>query len=160
MSSLNKIMLIGNLGKDPEIKELPTGKLFAKLSLATNEKYKGETKTTWHSIVVWDEKKAELLEQYTKKGSKLYVEGSLESRKYTDKEGIERYAYEVVVGAFNGAIRLLDPKGDDAPDERTATTRKPPPTTTRPAPAKSATRIRSRSVDEAFNRELDDEVPF
>lgn len=153
MSSLNMVLLIGNLGKDPEIKETEGGKTFAKLSLATSEKYKGESKTTWHSITVWDEKKAEILEEYCKKGSKLFIQGKLEKREYTDKEGIERTAYEIVVGAFEGAIRMLDSRKDDDNGERaerskTRSTAKPK-TTTKPG-----------KIIDVGDAELDDEVPW
>jgi single-strand DNA-binding protein len=167
VSSLNKVMLIGNLGKDPEIKELDGGKIFAKLSLATNEKYKGESKTTWHNIVVWDEKKAEILEQYCVKGSKLYVEGKLEMRKWTDKDDIERYAYEVVVGSFEGMIRLLDSRKDSEDrEERSERRERPAERSTTRSKAADPKRTKKRDEDDRARRayedtrELDDEVPF
>lgn len=109
---LNKVMLIGNLGKDPEIKTTSKGDSFARLSLATSKKVKDETKTQWHSITVWDPKKAELLAQYTKKGSKIYVEGELETRSY-EKDGQTHYATDIVVGRYDGQIRFLSSRGED-----------------------------------------------
>jgi single-strand DNA-binding protein len=165
VSSLNKVMLIGNLGKDPEIKETESGKTFARLSLATNEKYKGESKTTWHNIVVWDEKKAEILEDYCRKGSKLYVEGKLEMRKWTDKDDIERYAYEIVVGSFEGMIRLLDSKKESEDrEERTERERpaKRAETRSRADPSRDRKKRDDDRARKAYEdtRELDDEVPF
>jgi single-strand DNA-binding protein len=105
----NKVLLIGNIGQEPEIKEMKTGKM-ARFSLATNEAYKnaqGEkiTETNWHNIVAWG-KVAELVEQYVKKGDELVVEGRLVSRSYEDKEGVKRYITEVVL---NELVFLAQP---------------------------------------------------
>jgi len=112
MRGVNKVILIGNLGKDPEVRHLEGNLTVANFSLATSRKYKtksGEMKeeTEWHRIVVWG-KLAEIAEQYVKKGSALYVEGSLQTRKWQDKEGHDRYTTEIRADNF----QMLDRKGD------------------------------------------------
>lgn len=109
----NKVQLIGNLGKDPEVKQLDSGKILAKLSLATSENYKnadGEkvTDTQWHNLVAWG-KTAQIAEQYLKKGNKIAIEGKLINRSYEDKEGIKRYVTEVLVNE----ILMLGTKNKD-----------------------------------------------
>jgi len=109
----NKVQLIGNLGKDPEVKQLDSGKTLAKLSLATSENYKnadGEkvTDTQWHNLVAWG-KTAQIAEQYLKKGNKIAIEGKLINRTYEDKEGVKRYVTEVLVNE----ILMLGSKNKD-----------------------------------------------
>ena len=109
----NKVQLIGNLGKDPEVKQLDSGKTLAKLSLATSENYKnadGEkvTDTQWHNLVAWG-KTAQIAEQYLKKGNRIAVEGKLINRSYEDKEGVKRYVTEVLVNE----ILMLGSKNKD-----------------------------------------------
>jgi len=109
----NKVQLIGNLGKDPEVKQLDSGKTLAKMSLATSENYKnadGEkvTDTQWHNLVAWG-KTAQIAEQYLKKGNKIAIEGKLINRSYEDKEGIKRYVTEVLVNE----ILMLGSKNKD-----------------------------------------------
>jgi single-strand DNA-binding protein len=117
MASLNKVQLIGNLGADPEIRAMTNGRNVASLSLATSESWKDKTtgerkeKTEWHRVIVMNDNLVKVIENYTRKGSKLYVEGSLQTRKWTDKEGQDRYTTEIVLGAFNGQIVLLDGRG-------------------------------------------------
>lgn len=99
MSTLNKVILIGNLGQDPETKSFDNGKKVANFSLATSETFKNKdgektTKTEWHRVVLWSPL-AEIAEKYLKKGSKAYIEGKIESRSYTDNEGVERYVSEI-----------------------------------------------------------------
>lgn len=119
MSSLNKVQLIGNLGKDPEMRTLSNGKMIANLSIATAQRWKdresGERKekTEWHRVVVFNEALADLCQKYVRKGSKIYVEGSLQTRKWTDQSGADRYSTEVVLQNFNGAIVLLDARRDN-----------------------------------------------
>lgn len=101
---VNKVILLGNLGTDPEVRHLDTGVVVARFPIATNERYKDKSgtlqnKTEWHNVVVW-RRLAEIAEQYLKKGSRIYLEGKLTHRKYQDKEGIERYATEVVADSF------------------------------------------------------------
>jgi len=100
MAGVNKVILLGNLGKDPEVKRLETGKSVANFSLATSEVYKNKegekvTKTEWHNIVLWSPL-AEIAESYLKKGSQLYLEGKISNRSYDDKEGVKKYISEVV----------------------------------------------------------------
>ncbi len=117
MASLNKVTLIGNLGKDPEIRATQSGQEIASFSVACSTSWKDKNtgerkdKTEWISVVVFNESLVKVIKQYAKKGSKIYLEGALATRKWTDKNGIERYITEVVLQAFNGKIILLDGKG-------------------------------------------------
>jgi single-strand DNA-binding protein len=112
--SLNKVMLIGNLGKDPEIRRTQDGRPIANLSVATAERWKdkqtGEQreKTEWHRVTIFNEGLCGIAEKYLKKGSKVYLEGQLQTRKYTDKDGVEKYSTEVVLQGFGGALTMLD----------------------------------------------------
>lgn len=114
--SLNKVTLIGNVGKDPDIRFMPDGTKVVSFSLATGESWKdkitGERKdkTEWHRIVAFSDRLAELCEKFVKKGTKLYVEGQLQSRKWTDSTGIERYTTEIIISRFKGDIMLIEPK--------------------------------------------------
>jgi len=116
--SLNKVMLIGNLGADPEIRRLPSGGSVANMRLATSESWRDKNtgerreKTEWHSIVVFNDNLVRVIEQFVKKGSKLYVEGQLQTRKYQDKAGQDRYSTEVVLQGFSGNLTLLDGRGE------------------------------------------------
>ena len=116
-SSLNKVMLIGNLGADPIIRQTQDGKRLAQLSLATSETWKDKNtgekrdKTQWHRIVIFNDGLAGVVESYLKKGSKVYIEGQLQSRKYTDKDGAEKYTTEIVLANYNGTLTMLDSKG-------------------------------------------------
>lgn len=111
--SVNKVTLIGNLGRDPEIRNSQSGDKIASFSIATSEQWKdratGERreKTEWHRIVVFNPNLADIVERYLKKGSSVYVEGQLQTRKWTDNQGVERYVTEVVIGRFKGEITLL-----------------------------------------------------
>jgi single-strand DNA-binding protein len=115
--SLNKMMLIGSLGRDPESRTMQNGGKVVSFSIATsdtwNDKSSGERKekTQWHRIAIFNEKLGEIAERYLKKGSKVYLEGALESRKYTDKDGIERETFEVVLSRFGGVLTLLGGSG-------------------------------------------------
>ena len=116
-ASLNKVMLIGNLGADPVIRQTQDGKRLAQLSLATSESWKDKStgekkeKTSWHRIVIFNDGLAGVVESYLKKGSKVYVEGQLQTRKFTDQSGQEKYTTEVVLGNYNGALTMLDSRG-------------------------------------------------
>lgn len=103
MSSLNKVMLIGRLGRDPETRYTSGGKAVCNFSMATDEKRGGEKQTTWHNIVIW-ERQAELAQQYLHKGSLVYVEGRIQLREYETKDGSKKTAYEIVCNSF----RMLD----------------------------------------------------
>lgn len=111
--SLNKVMLIGNLGADPEIRSFQNGGKVANLRLATSERYKDrdgnqQEKTEWHSVAVFSEGLVNVIERYVKKGSKLYIEGQLQTRKWQDQQGNDRYSTEVVLRGFNGTLTMLD----------------------------------------------------
>ncbi len=115
--SVNKVILIGNLGRDPEIRFTQAGGKIANFSVATSEtwrdKQSGERreKTEWHRVVVFDERIADVVEKYVKKGSKVYLEGSLQTRKWTGNDGIEKYTTEVVLQRFSGVLTMLDSAG-------------------------------------------------
>lgn len=111
---LAKTQLIGNLGRDPEIKQTNTGDKYARFSVAVNKTVKGEKTTRWFDVSCWDQKKIEVLELYARKGTKVYVEGDLETRTYTDKNGLEKLAVEVVIGRFDGKLLLLSSRDDGA----------------------------------------------
>ncbi len=112
--SVNKVILVGNVGKDPEIRRTQDGRPIANLILATSETWRdkqtGERKekTEWHRVVIFSEPLCKVVEQYVKKGSKLYIEGALQTRKWTDQSGAEKYSTEVVLQGFNGTLTMLD----------------------------------------------------
>ncbi|MET0407916.1 MAG: single-stranded DNA-binding protein [Hyphomicrobium sp.] len=112
--SVNKVILVGNVGKDPEIRRTQDGRPIANLSLATSDTWRDKAtgerkeKTEWHRVVVFSEPLCKIVEQYIKKGSKLYVEGALQTRKWTDQSGAEKYSTEVVIQGFNGTLTMLD----------------------------------------------------
>ncbi len=115
--SVNKVILVGNLGKDPEIRSMQSGDRVASFSIATSENWKDKTtgerkeKTEWHRISVFNQGLVKVIESYVKKGSKVYIEGQLETRKWTDKDGNEKYTTEVVLRPFRGELTMLDSKG-------------------------------------------------
>ena len=156
--SLNKVMLIGNLGKDPEVRRTQDGKPIVSFSVATSESWRdkmsGERKekTEWHRVVIFNENLAKVAEQYLKKGAKVFVEGQLQTREWTDQQGAKRYSTEVVLQNFRGELTMLDGRsagGGEAPayasgDEGFG--QASPMDKGRPA--------------KTFARDLDDEVPF
>ena len=115
--SVNKVILVGNLGKDPEIRRTQDGRPIANLSVATSESWRDKTtgerkeKTEWHRVVVFNEGLCKVIEQYLKKGSKVYLEGALQTRKWTDKDGHDKYSTEVVLQGFNSQLTMLDGRG-------------------------------------------------
>ena len=118
MASLNKVMLIGNLGKDPEVRHTQDGKAIVNLSVATAETWRDKAtgekkeKTEWHRVVIFNEGLAKIAEAYLKKGSTVYLEGQLQTRKWTDKDGVEKYSTEIVLQNFRGEMVLLGGKPD------------------------------------------------
>lgn len=140
MGSVNRVILVGNLGKDPEIRTLTNGDKVANLSIATSETWKdrsGERKerTEWHRVVIFNDHIVKVAEQFLKKGSSVYLEGSLQTRKWTDNSGAEKFSTEVVLQKFRGELVLLGKaEGGEAK-----------------APA---------AASETFSPELDDEIPF
>ncbi len=116
--SVNKVILIGNLGRDPEIKQMPSGGSIANLSIATSENWRDKTsgerkeKTEWHRVVVFSEGLVRVVEQYLKKGAKVYIEGQLETRKWQDKDGNDKYSTEVVLRNFGSTLTMLDGRSE------------------------------------------------
>ncbi len=112
--SVNKVILIGNLGKDPEVRSMQNGGKVVNLSIATSESWRDKNsgerqeKTEWHRVVIFNEKLGEVAEKYLKKGAKVYVEGALQTRKWTDNSGAEKYSTEVVLQRFRGELTMLD----------------------------------------------------
>jgi single-strand DNA-binding protein len=115
--SVNKVILIGNLGADPEIRRTQDGRPIANLRVATSETWRDKTtgerkeKTEWHRVVIFNEGLCKIVEQYLKKGSKVYLEGALQTRKWQDKDGHDRYSTEVVLQGFNSQLTMLDRAG-------------------------------------------------
>ncbi len=118
--SVNKVILVGNLGRDPEVRRMTSGEPIVNLSVATSESWRDKSsgerkeKTEWHRVVIFNENLAKIAEQYLRKGSKVYLEGQLATRKWTDKDGVEKYSTEVVLNRFRGELQLLDSRGEGA----------------------------------------------
>src|ERR1041384_4768311 len=112
--SVNKVILVGNLGRDPEVRRLTSGDPVVNLSIATSESWRDKAsgerkeKTEWHRVVIFNENLAKVAEQYLRKGSKVYLEGSLQTRKWTDNDNNERYSTEVVLQQYRGELTMLD----------------------------------------------------
>src|SRR5579863_4482788 len=145
--SVNKVILIGNLGRDPEVKRLNSGEPVVNLSVATSESWRdkasGEPKerTEWHRVVIFNENLAKVAEQYLRKGSKVYLEGQLSTRKWTDKDGAEKYSTEVVLNRFRGELVMLDARGGEG--------------------GGAMARAGSGEAPANFDRgDMDDEIPF
>ena len=166
-SSVNKVILVGNLGRDPEVRRLNSGEPVVNLRVATSESWKDKAtgerkeKTEWHSVVIFNENLARVAEQYLKKGSKVYLEGQLQTRKWTDQQGQEKYTTEVVLQRFRGELTLLDGRGaaaggGDQDEEGGGQVRsggdfgRAAPTERRAVPARRANRT----------PELTDDIPF
>jgi single-strand DNA-binding protein len=121
--SVNKVILVGNLGRDPEVRRLGSGDPVVNLRIATSETWKDKAtgerkeKTEWHSVVIFNENLARVAEQYLKKGSKVYVEGQLQTRKWQDQQGVEKYSTEVVLQRFRGELTILDSRGGGGASE-------------------------------------------
>ncbi len=115
--SVNKVILVGNLGRDPEVRSTQDGTKVANLSLATSENWKDKNsgerreRTEWHRVVIFNERLADVAEKYLKKGSKVYIEGQLQTRKWTDQSGTEKYTTEIVLQRFRGELTMLDGRG-------------------------------------------------
>jgi len=154
--SVNKVILIGNLGADPEIRRTQDGRPIANLRVATSENWRDKTtgerreKTEWHRVVIFNENLCRVAEQYLKKGSKVYLEGQLQTRKWTDQQGVERYSTEVVLQNFRGELTLLDRAGgggESSHDSASGDFGSAGPTARKPAMA-------------GTHNDLDDEIPF
>ncbi len=159
--SVNKVILVGNLGKDPEIRRTQDGRPIANLSVATSDTWRDKAtgerkeKTEWHRVVIFSEGLAKIAEQYLKKGAKVYIEGQLQTRKWTDQSGVEKYSTEVVLQGFNAVLTMLDGRGgggggfgDDAGDFGSSSPSSAPPR--RVAAAGAGGR----------NNDMDDDIPF
>ena len=115
--SVNKVILVGNLGADPEVRTLPSGNKVVNLSVATSESWRDKNsgerkeKTEWHNVVIFNDQIAKVAEQYLKKGMKVYVEGQLQTRKWQDQTGADKYTTEVVLQKFRGELQMLDARG-------------------------------------------------
>ncbi len=124
--SVNKVILVGNLGRDPEIRTLGSGDRVANLRIATSESWRDRSsgerkeKTEWHQVVIFNENLVKVAESYLRKGSKVYVEGALQTRKWTDQSGAEKYSTEVVLQKFRGELTMLDGRGGEGGGEEGA----------------------------------------
>ena len=169
--SVNKVILVGNLGRDPEIRYSQSGVKIVNMRLATSESWKdkqtGERreKTEWHTVVIFDERLADVAEQYLRKGSKIYIEGQLQTRKWTGNDGQERYSTEVVLNRFRGVLTMLDSRrdGGGAPardDDRDAVPADngAPADSGGPGPEKG--NGGGRPDNGGGGTDLDDEIPF
>ena len=143
MGSINKVILVGNLGRDPEVRHSQDGNKIVNMSLATSEswtdKSSGERreKTEWHRVVIFNDRLGEIAEKYLKKGSQVYLEGQLQTRKWTTNDGVEKYTTEIVLGKFNGTLTMLGSGNEGSPEVV------PPPI-----------------IENKTNKILDDEIPF
>jgi single-strand DNA-binding protein len=163
--SVNKVILVGNLGKDPEVRNAQSGLKIVNLTVATsdtwNDKASGERKeqTEWHRVVIMNDRLGDVAEKYLRKGSKVYLEGKLQTRKWTDQSGQERYTTEVMIGRFNGELVLLDKAGGNAGmgggDDYAPRAAAP----RAAAPAQQPARAVG-GWDTRPSNDLDDEIPF
>ncbi|QND53440.1 single-stranded DNA-binding protein [Phyllobacterium sp. 628] len=157
--SLNKVQLIGNLGDDPEIHTFDNGSKVANFSIATSESWKdkasGEKKerTEWHRIVVWNEGLISVISQYVEKGDKVYVEGELQTRKWQDKDGNDRYSTEVVLTGFSAKLLMVSGNGGGRASDQNGNADRPG----NKAPSGDGG---GTSGGRSFSRDLDDEIPF
>lgn len=153
--SVNKVILIGNLGKDPEIRRAQDGRPIANLSVATSESWRDKNtgerkeKTEWHRVVIFNEGLCRIVEQYLKKGAKVYLEGQLQTRKWQDKDGHEKYTTEVVLQGFNSQLTMLDSRGGGASADTSDFGSSGPAASRERTPAMAGTR-----------GDMDDEIPF
>jgi single-strand DNA-binding protein len=159
--SVNKVILVGNLGKDPEVRRMQNGNPVVNLSVATSENWRDKAtgerkeKTEWHRVVIFNEGLAKVAEQYLKKGAKVYLEGQLQTRKWTDQSGVEKYSTEVVLQGFNSNLTMLDSRpgggGNFASDDSGGDFGSSGPSSAAPRRAVAAG---------ARNADMDDDIPF
>ncbi|MGV0878033.1 single-stranded DNA-binding protein [Martelella sp. FLE1502] len=154
--SVNKVILIGNLGRDPDIRTTQDGRKIASLSIATSESWRDRTtgerkeRTEWHRVVIFSEALAKIAEQYLKKGAKLYIEGQLSTRKYQGNDGQDRYTTEIVLNGFNAVLTMLDSTGGN----------RPPPATDPDDYGRETTRDPGGEFARPISPDLDDDIPF
>jgi single-strand DNA-binding protein len=153
--SVNKVILVGNLGRDPEIRTLNSGDKVANFSLATSETWRDRTsgerreRTEWHRVVVFNDNLVKVVENYLKKGSKVYIEGALQTRKFTDQSGQEKYSTEIVLQKFRGELTMLDGRAEGGGREEGDF-----------GGYASGGRTPASGPKETFTADLDDEIPF
>ena len=154
--SINKVMLIGNLGADPEIRRTQDGRPVCNINVATSESWRDKAtgerkeKTEWHRVTIWNEGLCKVAEQYLKKGSKVYVEGQLQTRKWQDKDGNDRYSTEVVLNGYGAVLTMLD---GPAKSEGKAEMNRYAEATGRAAPGRAAGR-------QSMSHDMNDDIPF
>jgi single-strand DNA-binding protein len=157
--SVNKVILVGNLGKDPEIRRTQDGRPIANLSVATSESWRDKNtgerkeKTEWHRVVIFNEGLCKIAEQYLKKGSKVYLEGSIQTRKWQDKDGQDKYSTEVVLQGFNSQLTMLDTRGGGGGAEASEGGEFG-------SPGPTASRERRPAAVGGRRDDMDDEIPF
>jgi single-strand DNA-binding protein len=162
--SVNKVILVGNLGKDPEIRRTQDGRPIANLSVATSENWRDKAtgerkeKTEWHRVVIFNEGLCKVAEQYLKKGAKVYIEGQLQTRKWTDQAGVEKYSTEVVLQGFNSTLTMLDGRsggGSLGSDDSGGDFGSSGPSSGAPRRA-----VAAGAGGGARNSDMDDDIPF
>ncbi|MDB5468003.1 MAG: ssb [Phenylobacterium sp.] len=157
--SVNKVILVGNLGADPEIRSLGSGDRVANLRVATSETWRdrssGERKerTEWHRVVIFNENLVKVAEQYLRKGSKIYLEGAIQTRKWTDQSGLEKYSTEIVLQKFRGELTMLDGRSGDAEQGEGGGY-------SGGFSSSAGPKTQSSGAREDFSADLDDEIPF
>jgi single-strand DNA-binding protein len=162
--SVNKVILVGNLGRDPEVRRLNSGDQVVNIRIATSESWRDKTsgerkeKTEWHSVVIFNEQIGKIVEQYCKKGSKVYVEGQLQTRKWTDQSGAEKYTTEIVLQRFRGELTLLDSRGAGSGESFSGTEERAAgaPSFGRSSPIDRQPALASGGG----GRDIDDDIPF
>jgi single-strand DNA-binding protein len=161
--SVNKVILVGNLGKDPEIRRTQDGRPIANLSVATSEQWRDKAtgerkeKTEWHRVVIFSEGLAKVAEQYLKKGAKVYIEGQLQTRKWTDQAGVEKYSTEVVLQGFNSNLTMLEGRSGGAGGGGGGFSDEPSNDFGNPAPRRA---VAAAGGGGRGNSDMDDDIPF
>jgi single-strand DNA-binding protein len=161
--SVNKVILVGNLGKDPEVRRLNSGAAVVNLRVATSESWRDKTsgerqeRTEWHNVVIYNENLAKIAEQYLKKGSKVYVEGQLQTRKWQDQSGQDKYTTEVVLQRFRGELTLLDRAGDAVQSDSGGDFGR---SSAMERASSGGGGMPARKAGATLAEELDDEIPF
>jgi single-strand DNA-binding protein len=164
--SVNKVILVGNLGKDPEMRRTQDGRPIANLRIATSESWRDKTtgerreKTEWHSVVIFSEGLCKVAEQYLKKGSKVYIEGQLQTRKWQDQSGQERYSTEVVLQNFSHTLQMLDRAGAGAGMSDNGQADYGADTDGAAGGSPGPKRAAKAGGGKSFDKPLDDEIPF
>jgi single-strand DNA-binding protein len=164
--SVNKVILVGNLGKDPETRRLNSGDPVVNLRIATSENWKDKAtgerkeKTEWHSVVIFNENLARVAEQYLRKGSKVYVEGQLQTRKWTDQSGQEKYTTEIVLQRFRGELTILDSRGGGGAEIAEEDTGGGRAEFGRSSPMERRPAMVGAGTGSKFSNDLDDDIPF